>query len=99
LTKLPDDPILIRDMKGLIKKETAGGHVSICAPKRRGSYDDAATVVSRLIAKLLPLIAVVDLAGVNRAAAHSDSGIAALLDWKQPVKDGEFAGDLMEAVY
>lgn len=96
--KLPDDPTTIRDLKGLVRKVTPGGQVSIRAPKRRGSYDDAATVVSRLVRKLLPTVAPVDLTAIN-ASAIAPRGPSGLDYRPAGVEQPEFGGGLMEAVY
>jgi hypothetical protein len=99
--RLPDDEITLRDLKGLIsiQKRTAGGsfHNVVTAPNRRGAYDDAANVVARLVARLMPITGRVDLAEANAAAAP-DRGFPGL-DWRQPPKEGEFHGGIMEAVY
>ena len=92
--RLPDDPVTVRDLKGLIRKETKGGHVSISAPKRRGSYDDAATVVSRLVRKLLPQVASIDIAALNRSAVPSRR---AHLDWVDRDRGHDEAG--MDSAY
>ena len=95
LVSLPDDDIVKKDLKGLQKKETSGGNVTISAPRRSGCYDDAASVIARLVNRLLPLNAGADLAEINaRAMPVKRPGV----DWRQP-SDGEFAGGIMEAVY
>lgn len=95
---LLDDEKTIKDLKGLVKTTTKTGHMRIAAPSRRGCYDDMANIVARIIQKLLPLNSQVDLAGANQSAMP-DRGIASLLDWKQPAKDGDLGVGLMEAVY
>lgn len=78
---LPDDAVTIRHLKALVKTQTARGHVHIAAPKRRHSHDDAATVVSRLVMRLLPLGMAVDIAKLNEGAMPS-TGIRQLMDWE-----------------
>ena len=91
LVSLPDDDIVKKDLKGLQKKETPGGNVTISAPRRSGCYDDAANVIARLVNRLLPLNSGVDVAAINATAMPS----RALPDYKP----GEFGGDIMAAVY
>ena len=96
LVDLPDDPETISDFKGLLKKETSGGHLQIGAPKRKGSYDDAANVVARIVNKLLPLNSAVDTSKWN------DQAMPERLpgqDWREATPVDEMRGGLMEAVY
>jgi hypothetical protein len=65
LVSLPDDPIMVKDLKSLVMKETPGGHTSVSAARRKGSYDDAANVVARIVTKLLPKSAGLDIAKMN----------------------------------
>jgi hypothetical protein len=95
LVALTDDEVLLRDLKGLVRRETEGGHVHVSAPRRKGSYDDAANVLARLVHRLMPLGGGVDLSEVNAAAAPSRE--ASGLDYRE--RRHEFGGDLMEAVY
>lgn len=97
LVSLLDVPELVKDLKGLIKSVSKTGHVNIQAPKRKGCYDDAANVAARLVSKLMPSSGHVDVVEVNEAARKSDSFPG--LDWRQPPREGEFHGGLMEAVY
>jgi hypothetical protein len=97
MVSLPDDAIVIRDLKSLVKKETPTGKASVHAPKRKGSYDDAAVVVSQIVAKLMPLAFKVDLRESNAMAVAHLTNMG--LDWRQPQAEGEFGGRLMEAVY
>lgn len=98
---LPDDPTTIRHLKALVKTQTARGHVHIAARKGRHSHDDAATVVSRLVMKLLPLCNAVDIAKLNEGAMPN-TGIRKILDF-DPVHQVEldpFGGQsIMEAVW
>lgn len=96
LVDLVDDEITIKDLKGLQKLTTKSGHMHISAPRRRGCYDDGANVVARIVQKVLPMNHGIDLAAVNASAMTRDFPG---LDWKQPAKEGEFHGGLMEAVY
>jgi hypothetical protein len=88
---LLDDEIVIKDLKGLIKRTTQGGQMHIAAPNRAGCYDDAATVVSRLIRFLLPMESGVNVAEINASAMPRRD----LPDFKP----GEFGTDIMAAVY
>lgn len=82
LVSLPDCPEMIKDLKGLIKKESSGGHVKIMAPSRVGCYDDSADVVARLVAHLLPLGMAFDLAEMNKGAMTGESQfIGPSRDW------------------
>ena len=65
----------------IVRKETPDGY-TVQAPKRKGSYDDAATVVSRLVMKLMPLSFGIDLVALNAGGMNKDN--RPKLDWRDP---------------
>jgi len=95
LVSLPDDPIVVKDLKGLVARKTSPGHYVVEAPRRVGCYDDAATVVSRMVMHMLPMAGNVDLSSMNDAARPS--GECSGLDYRRD--ESEFPGDIMSAVY
>ena len=100
LVSIPEDPVLVKDLKSLevTHSKTAGSMmVRIAAPKRKGAYDDAANVLARIVSRLLPIGGKVDLAAINARGAPSRNSHG--LDWRQPPKEDEFHGRLMEAIY
>lgn len=68
LVDLPNDAALIKDLKGLIKRETQGGHFHVGAPRRKGCYDDGPNTVARIVNRLLPLSERIDIEEWNRGA-------------------------------
>jgi len=96
LVDLPDNPEMEKDLKGLVRLRTTGNHTTIAAPRRRNAYDDAATVVSRLVRKLLPLTGNVDLVKIN-AEAMPHIGVDGH-DYRT-AEEKEFGPGLMEAIY
>ena len=99
LVDLPDDEATIRDLKGLIKRVSPTGSVQIAAPRRQGCYDDGATVVSRLVQRLMPMSSCVDLAEYN-ARAIARAGPSGL-DYTPPGQhqENDYGVGLWEAVY
>ena len=96
LVELPDDPELIKDLKGLVKTQTSKGNISVQAPKRKGCFDDGADVAARLVSRLLPLSGSVDLSAFHtRAMPKRFPG----QDWRERDPDADLGTGLMEAVY
>ena len=87
LTRLPDDPLMRKDLVGLISTRTRlAKTVHVGAPNLRSSYDDIAKVIALLVQELLPLGGEVDIAKLNEGAMN-ESGRAqheSYLDWKDP---------------
>lgn len=90
LVLLPDDPVTVKDLKCLVKRETAGGHVTVQAPKRKGQFDDAADVVARIVRKLLPLTGALDIDELNRRATGDFQGPTR--DWRERSREPELDG-------
>lgn len=86
LVRLLEDPEMVKDLKGLIRKETNLGRAQVMAPKRSGCYDDAATVAAGLVGKLLPMGGGLDIAALNRDAMPERTRRG--LDW-DPRKYGD----------
>jgi len=72
LVDLLDDEVTNKDLKGLQKTLSRTGHMQIAAPHRRGCYDDGANVVARIVQKLLPLSAGLDISALNSQGAGRD---------------------------
>lgn len=105
MVDLLDDPEMIRDLKGLIKRETAGGYgyATVAAPKRVGCYDDGANVLARLVQNLMPHQKV-DIETMNRDAMRDDDRRG--LDWtprdggyREMDDNGFGGGDIMGAQF
>lgn len=99
LVRLPDEPLMVQDLKGLISRKTQGGLTWIGAPKLKGAYDDAATVVSRLVMKLLPMASRVDLEKLNAGAIGDRDELFRRRGLPLPEREDRLPVNIMAEVY
>ena len=93
--ELPPDPMVKKDLTGLVRSKLQGGLYRVAAPERAGCHDDISKVIAILTLKLLPIADKADLMKLNAGAIRGE----AERRLHKPTDHDIVTGDIMGMVF